>query len=388
MPSVNPELLIWAREFADLDECQASQRLNVTRPRLADMESGRVEPSSSILESMATVYRQPLIAFYMQAPPAECDYGIDYRTRDAEDGAKTIGAHLKILIRETRSRQEMLRDALDDEEEAELLPFVASQSTSDGVEKTVTLLRKLIDIDVTQYYAKSGPTCAFDLLRDRIHDAGVYVLLDDEADRDKSTATFGGFRGFFIADPVTPFVVINSRVAEPTLSSSLLHQFAHLVLGNTGISGIDARNDVEKFCVDVASNFLLPTTELRALELRSETESTATAAQIERFAASRNLSRDMVAFRAWQTGKISSKSFRSVNQRFRSEWNQSANNHCTVLAEQQDERTLYERHRYRVGEKLINTTHILLLNRCLTTIKAAKVLNAKAGDLQDLFDSK
>lgn len=386
MPSVNPEVLIWARESADLDECQASKKLDVTRPRLADMESGRVEPSSSILESMATVYRQPLIAFYMKAPPAECDYGIDYRTRDAEDGAKTIGAHLKALFRETRVRQEMLRDALDDEGEAELLSFVASRSTSDGVEKIVTLLREVIDIDVTQYYAKSGPTCAFDLLRDRIHDAGVYVLLDDEADGDTSTVGLGDFRGFSIADPVTPFVVINRRFAEPVLSFSLLHEFAHVVLGNTGISGIDPVNDVEKLCADVASNFLLPTTELRALELRFETKFTATATQIERFAVSRNLSRGMVAYRAWRTGKISSKSYRLMNQRFQSEWNQFANGQSAVPREQQDELNLYERHRYRVGSKLVDATRILWLNGDLTTIKAARILNVTAGNIHLLFD--
>ena len=138
--------------------------------------------------------------------------------------------------------------------------------------------------------------------------------------------------------------------------------------------------------IDVASNFLLPTTELRDLELGSETEFSATAAQIERFAASRNLSRDMVAYRAWQTGKISSKTYRSMNHRFRSEWNQFANNQCTVLVEQQDERSLYERHRYRVGEKLVETTRILWWNGDLTTIKAARVLNAKAGNIHLLFD--
>ena len=388
MPSVNPEVLIWARESADLDECQACQKLSVTQPQLADMESGRIDPTPSLLESMATVYRTPLIAFYMKAPPAESDYGIDYRTRDAEDGAKTIGAHLKALFRETRVRQEMLRDALDDEEEAELLSFVASRSTSDGVEKTVTLLRKVIDIELTQYYAKSGPTCAFDLLRDRIHDAGVYVLLEDDAESDESIAGFGDFRGFSIADPVTPFVVINGRVAETVLSFSLLHEFAHVVLGDTGIIGIDARNDVEKFCADVASNFLLPTTELRALELHSETEFTATATQIERFAASRNLSRGMVAYRAWQTGKISSKSYRSMNQRSRSDWNQSANGQSAALREQRDDRSLYVRHRYRVGKKLVETTRILCLSGDLTTIKAARVLNVKAGNLHQLFDLK
>ena len=387
MPSVNPEILIWARESADLDEDQACRKLNITRPRLADLESGRVDPTPSILETMARVYRQPLITFYLQAPPAECDYGIDYRTQKAEDGAKTLGAQLKVLIRDTRVSQEMLKDALDDEEELERLSFVASQSMSEGVERTVARLQEVVDITATQYYSERGPDDAFDSLRDRIHRAGAFVLIDDDSECCEAMAGLGDFRGLTIADPMTPFVVINGRCAKSVLSFSLLHELAHLILGNTGISGIDARNDVERYCADAASNFLLPSSELQRLQLRSKTESEATATQIERFASSRNLSRGMVAYRAWRSGKISSESYCSMNHRFRFEWDQFAKNQ-RVAQKEQDGRGSYESRRHQVGTKLIETTRLLWLSGTLTTIKAARILNIKAGEMQDFVDFK
>lgn len=388
MPSVNPEILVWARESADLDEFQACRKLNLTPVRLADLESGRVDPTSSMLEIMAKVYRRPLIAFYMQAPPAECDYGIDYRTQCPEDGTNTIDARLKALIRDTRVRQEMLKDALDDEEAMERISFVASQEMSDGIEQVMAQLRKVVDIDVAQYYAKSRPDYAFDSLRDRMHSAGAFVLIDDDPESCETIASLDDFRGYAIADPVTPFVVINGRCTKPVLSFSLLHELAHLVLGNTGISGIDARNDVERFCADAASQFLLPSSELQRLQVGSETEPEATATRIEKFASSRNLSRGMVAYRGWRSGKISSESYCSMNQRFRSEWNQLAKNQGVGQREQRDGRSSYGRQRYNIGQKLIATTRVLQLSGALTTIKAARILNIKAGEIQEFVDFK
>lgn len=387
MPSVNPEILVWARESADLDEFQACQKLDITPVRLADLESGRVNPTPSILETMAKVYRQPLIAFYMQAPPAECDYGIDYRTQCPEDGTNTIDARLKALIRDTRVRQEMLRDALDDEEETERISFVASQEMSAGIEQFMERLNEVVDIDMAQYYAKSRPDYAFDLLRDRIHSAGAFVLIDDDSESCETIAGLGDFRGYAITDPVTPFLVINGRCAKPVLSFSLLHEFAHLMLGNTGISGIDAGNDVERYCSDAASNFLLPSSELQSLQVQSETAPEATATQIERFASLRNLSRGMVAYRAWRSGRVSSESYCSINDRFRSEWFQFAKNQ-RVAQKEQDGRGSYESRRYQVGTKLIETTRLLWLSGTLTTIKAARILNIKAGEMREFVDFK
>ena len=388
MPTVTPELLIWARESADLDEDQACMKLNITPLHLANLESGSVDPTHATLETMARVYRRPLITFYLLTPPAECDYGIDYRTPDLEDSPNTISADLKAILRNIIARQGMVKAELEDEEDAESISFVASQNMSDGIKRLVARLNEVVGIDLTQYYTKMGPDSAFDLLRDRVHRAGAFVLLDDDSESYETMMGLDNFRGFTIADSLAPFIVINGRVPKPVLSFTLLHELAHLVLGNTGISGIAFENDVEKFCADIASNFLLPTSELETLPVQSETEPTVTAAHIEHFAASRNLSREMVAYRVWRTGKISSQSYRLINQRFRTEWNRSAKAQRDVLGKHRVKSGYYQRHRYRVGEKLIDTTQSLWWDEALTTTKAAQVLDVKAGALQTLFDCK
>lgn len=388
MPTVNPELMIWARESADLDEDQACMKLHVTPLHLATLESGSVDPTPAMLETMASVYRRPLITFYLLTPPAKGDYGIDYRTPNPENISNTISADLKALLRNIISRQGMLKSELEDEEDAESISFVASQKMSAGIERLVAQLNEVVGIDLTQYYAMNGPDSAFDLLRDRAHRAGAFVLLDDDSETYETMIGLDNFRGFTIADSLAPFIVINGRVPQPVLSFTLLHELAHLILGNTGISGIAFETDVEKFCADVASNFLLPTGELETLPDQSETVPTAMAANIEKFASSRNLSGEMVAYRVWRTGKISSQSYRLIDQQFSTESSQFAKIQRDVLWEQRDQSGYYQRHRYRVGEKLIDTTQSLWWDGALTTTKAARVLDVKAGALQTLFDSK
>lgn len=388
MPSVNPAVLTWARSSAGLNEEQAVKKLRIAARRLANLESGEIHPTSALLERMSKVYRQPLIAFYMVHPPRECDYGVDFRSQQSTHMGTSLDANLKALIRDVRVRQEMLKAALEDEEEANILPFVASHKTSDGVTKVVRQLRNVLGISVPQYYAQSKPESAFDLLRNRTHDAGVFVLLKNDLGSHHSMINLDQFRGFVIADTVAPFVVINSQDAKSALSFTLLHELAHLILGNTGISGIGSENDIEKFCNDVASNFLLPTDELQNLSLGVETEFTTVVEQIGSFSKKRNLSRSMVAYRAWRSGKITFHSYRRLNQRFRNEWNETAKNRRDASGERQGGPSYYVMHKYRTGKKLISTTQALLLSGALTTFKAAKILNVKAGNMPKMFDSK
>ena len=388
MPSVNPELLIWARRAAGLDESQAAKKLKIALGRLADLEGGETDPTPSMLERMSRGYRQPLIAFYLLKPPIECDYGVDFRTHhDSMHNAESIDADLKALIRNVLVRQGMLKAELEDEEETEALSFVASQRTADGVANVVVKLHQVLGVSSQEYYAMSKPEFAFDLLRDRTHRAGVFVLLKSDLGSHHSAIEVEKFRGFVIADSVAPFVVINGRDAKSALSFTLLHELAHLILGNTGISGIDSENDVERFCNDVASDFLLPTNELEKLSLRRSSDPELLATQILEFSAPRNLSRSMVAYRAWRLGMIASELYRRLDRQFRVEWNRFTMDRRHASGGQRGGPGYYVTHKYRVGRKLIKATEELFLSGALTTFKAAKILNVKAGNVQKMFDS-
>ena len=84
MPSVNGEILRWARETAGLTPEQAVVKLQLTAARgveaverLRRLEENEESPTRPMLVKMAKQYRRPLVTFYMTAPPRR---GIEDRT--------------------------------------------------------------------------------------------------------------------------------------------------------------------------------------------------------------------------------------------------------------------------------------------------------------------
>ena len=81
--NINPAILAWARETAGLELDEAANRLGFIRPteaesaaqRLLAFESGERTPTRNQLLKFASVYRRPLLTFYMKQPPVKGDRG-------------------------------------------------------------------------------------------------------------------------------------------------------------------------------------------------------------------------------------------------------------------------------------------------------------------------
>jgi Zn-dependent peptidase ImmA (M78 family) len=69
---------------------------------------------------------------------------------------------------------------------------------------------------------------------------------------------------------VAPFVVVNEKDSRAAWSFTLLHELVHVLLGETGISGYNGQDVVERFCDSVAASFLLAPEELRQIELADD----------------------------------------------------------------------------------------------------------------------
>jgi len=300
MPKVNPDIMVWARETAGLTKKDAAKKLGFqdsTRSsaveKLARIERGQKEPSRSQLTRMAAQYRRPLLSFYLSKPPRKGDRGVDFRTiPQSEDTPEE--ALLDALIRDIRARQSMVRVIMEDEEEAEPLPFVGSHRIEDGRAAVLKSLRALLGLNNTDYRARPNASAAFDLLRWRAEEAGIFVLLKGDLGNYKTALDTSVFRGFAIADEVTPFIVINDQDAQSAWSFSLLHETVHLLLGHTGISASNTENRIEKFCNDVAGEFLLPARDMDRLSLNDSRELGAFTEQISTLADAFNVSRAMV----------------------------------------------------------------------------------------------
>ena len=393
MPRVNPAIMIWARETAGISQEEAARQLGFRdTPRssavekLARIEQGRKEPSRSQLVRMAGQYRRPLLTFYLTSPPQTGKRGVDFRTL-TQSNRSSDEARLDALIREIRARQSMVRVMLEDEDEAEALAFVGSHRIEDGGPAVLESLQALLGLDAADYRARSDASVAFNLLRGKAEDAGIFVLLKGDLGNYKTALDTTVFRGFSIADEVAPFVVINDQDARPAWSFTLLHETVHLLLGHTGISGSTVENEVERFCNDAAGEFLLPARELKQLTLDGHRDIRNISERITAFASQFKVSSAMVAYKAYRSDLISQETYNQLAGIYRQGWHDKRERSRAQAREQESGPSYYRVRRHRLGNRIIGLAERMMAADALSTSKAAQILGVKPRQVQSLLNA-
>jgi len=394
MPKVNPNILRWARETAGLTLEEAATKLDLHQARgvspvdrLAALESGADQPTRPLLTRMAKQYRRPLLTFYMTAPPRKGDRGQDFRTLPP-DHSDIDEALLDALIRDVKARQSMVRALLEDEEDTVPLPFVGSARMSQGVSVVLASIQKTIQLDMAAFRAEGSPSDAFNLLRDRVEAAGVFVLLIGNLGSYHTALDLETFRGFALADDIAPFVIINDQDADSARSFTLVHELVHIWLGQTGVSASRAEISIEKFCNDVASEFLLPSSELQQLAVNHRTDLESAQTRISDFARNRNLSASMVAYKLHRMGTIDFETWKSLSETFRRMWLDHRKQQRILAREEESHGpTYYPVRRHRIGKALLELVSSMMHAGAITTSKAATVLGVKAKNVQNLLDT-
>jgi Zn-dependent peptidase ImmA (M78 family) len=371
MPRVNPHILSWARESAGLTLEDAAKGIGLggenAATRLAEMEAGDREPSRPQLLKMADRYRRPLLTFYLPEPPAAAPRTHDFRTLpNREMGAE---ATIDALVRDVRTRQALVRSALEDAEEAEPRPFVGSVDPRIGADGLAAAMGDLLALDRVAYRQARTIEQAFRVLRDAVEAAGVYVLLIGNLGHWTTNLSPGVFRGMALADEVAPFIVVNETDSKAAWPFTLLHELGHILLGQSGISGYDSEQAIERLCDDAAARFLLGREELR--EIAGNAESEELVAEIGAFANARKVSRKMVAYNMLRERLIDAAQYRRLAARFdedRLEFPRRAAKGAPDY---------YVVRRHRVGQGLLNLVDRMVAGGALTTTKAGKVLGVK-----------
>ena len=386
--TVNPEVLVWARETAGRTQVEAAAKLGIkgtktmtAAERLAALERGEEAPTRANLATMARFYRRPLLTFYLPAPPRQGERGMDFR-RPA-GAPSTLEPDVDALVRDVRSRQDMVRATLIAEDEARPLKFVgALQKRTDPV-AAHRLLQELLPEDLkNRYYKERNAQSAFALLRSHVEQMGVFVVLKGDLGSHHTRIDTEAFRGFAIADPVAPFVVINEYDAPAAWSFTLLHELIHLLLGQTGLSGGEAKHRrEEEFCNQVAGEWLLPDGRLQSLTLDHRAD---IGEQVASFAKKHNLSGMMVAYRLLQVDRMDGDTYARLHSAFLERWRQHERNQKG--AAQSGGPSYYTVRAHRLGPALLHFCQRMVDADGLSTAKVARVLGIKPGQVGKLFE--
>lgn len=395
MPSVNPEILQWARETAGLSLVEAAKKIQLKEAygktgaeRLSELEAGRENPTRAQLERMADKYRRPLVTFYLSEPPERSDRGEDFRTQQ-QPSSEHGEVYLDTLLRRLKAAQELVRAALLDEGNLKPLPFINSASRDHGVQSVVTSLREVIDLPLERYRSPFRTRDAFKLLRDRVEDAGMFVILAGDLGSWHTSIEVETYRGIALTDDIAPFIAINPNDANGALSFSLVHELTHLWLGETGVSGGPPTSSLEKFCDDVASEFLLPEAELNVLAPSEEATLESFEDKLSTFADERNVSSSMVAYKLFRNGEISSEVWSTLNNRFRQRWLEARERrrHEARASDADSAPGYWTIRQHRVGGRLLKLTSRLVGAREISTAEAGTILGVRPQQVEPLMDA-
>ena len=379
--ALNPQIMSWARTSAGLSLEDAARGAGMPKiDRLLAIESGEEVPSRPVLLSMAKLYRRSLLTFYLATPPEKGDRGEDFRTVPA-DHRPEGDALLDALIRDLRARQSLVNATLEDEE-AEAIAFIGSTAMSQGVAVTLAVLKQVLKLELSEFRAAKKSEDAFGLLRARAEAAGVFVLLISNLGSHHSAIPVETFRGFAIADPIAPFIVINDQDAKTAWSFTLLHELAHLCLGTTGVSGMQSDQAIETFCNDVAGEFLLPKLDLDLDKTLGFDDSLAA---ISKFARARNLSSSIVAYKLFRNGDISRESWQRFNYKLRELWLSDKENNKLKAKPNDSGPSYYVVRRHRLGKAMLEFASRVVNSGALSPVKVARVLGVKPRSVYPLL---
>jgi len=255
---------------------------------------------------------------------------------------------------------------------------------SDGAATVLASIRDRIKVEQTDFYSQPSPDEAFALLREAVEDEGVFVLLIGDLGNYRTAMEPEIFRGFALADSIVPFIVINDRDSHSAWAFTLLHELTHLWLGQTGVSNSFVTQTIEKFCDDVAGEFLLSSNQLDSLDVDENTPFDEALEEISEFASDRNLSSSMVAYKLFRSGRIQEQTWGRLSNAFRNYWIQKRVERRE--APKSGGGDYYIVKKQRIGKSLIQLVDRMMLEGSLSTSKAGTVLGVKAKNVGYLIE--
>lgn len=253
---IKGELLSWARKSAGFDVSAAAAKLGVDAEQLEAWEANQDHPSIPQLRKAATLYKRPLAVFYLPEAPMSFQPMSDFR-RLPDVGPNHFSPALTLEIRIAHQRRELALELIDEVDEKPE-PFTLSATMGMKADAVGTSIRSALGISHKLQSGWRDPLTAFRAWRSRIEGLGILVF---QASRLESAEA----SGFAFWAETLPFMVINGKDAYPRRTFSLIHELAHLMLHQSGVSDLDAdgrrsreAEKIEIFCNQVAAATLMP----------------------------------------------------------------------------------------------------------------------------------
>lgn len=315
--NINPVVLKWCREQTGYSISEVVEKINISDTKatskkeavsavqkLEKWENGKDVPSYTVLQKLASFYKRPLLTFFMPNPPVVQNKLVDFRTLDSLPHGKDSPEFAK-LKRQIFYLQESLSD-LQKNDNASRLDFINSVSVNTNIFQFVQNIRQRLSFSYDEQRAYKKDEELFSVLREKIEDLGVYVVIRGSFEK----IPIDEFRGIAITDEYAPLILINGRDVPSARTFSMMHELAHLFLGDSSVYNKfpNNRDPKEVFCNKFAAEFMMPTEEVNRIfpNRIEETSASVIMDTLSLEAKKHNVSMMTLLYRLSDVGKISS----------------------------------------------------------------------------------
>ena len=254
---IPPEMYEWAARRARRDLDALADRFD----KLPDWLSGAAKPTLKQLEKFANATHTPIGYFFLSTPPEEEVPIADLRTV-ADQTVKRPSADLLETIYICERRQGWYREHLRYEDPGRELSWVGSATAGDNPLEVAAVVRRVLDFEMNERRGFRTWAEALRTLIQRVDELGVLVMINGVVGNNTHRPLdVDEFRGFALADRVAPLVFVNGKDTKSAQMFTLVHELAHLWLGESALSDVPLANSahrIERWCNQVAAEVLVP----------------------------------------------------------------------------------------------------------------------------------
>ncbi|MBU2561556.1 MAG: ImmA/IrrE family metallo-endopeptidase [Nanoarchaeota archaeon] len=303
---LNPSVLIWTIASSGWNEQELISKLNIGSKTFQGWKDGSVKPTIKQLEDLSRKTKRPLAAFFLPEPPKEVSLPKDFRM--LPDKKDTFERKTIFAIRKARRLQAISYELATNLKD-EIKPKIKRASISDSPTETALKYRKAYNLTVDTQQKFKDAYKLHNYLRDTLEEQNILSF--------QISMPIEDARGFALADKSPKIIVVNSQDSIEARIFTLLHEFGHILLGETGISlaSLTTTDAIERWCNKFAASFLLPP-EL-ATEIFTENKATLTDhTTLTKLSRKYKVSKAMLLYNMTELRFITGNQFRAILERY------------------------------------------------------------------------
>jgi Zn-dependent peptidase ImmA (M78 family) len=267
---INGEVLDWAILRAEVTYSDVAKKVKVTDAELTQWVKGVTYPQFKIAQHLADILQVPFGALFLPEPPTAETPIPDLRTLSNSE-QRQPSLNFTDLLNEVMSRQDWYHEFAV-QTNSKRLWFVGSHPIGKNTKEVAASIRTALDLMPQRRRTVKNWEAYLSLLSRQAESIGILVmrssLVGNNTGRKLSAQEF---QGFAISDNFAPLVFVNSADYKRAQIFTLLHEIAHIWIGQSGISNPEHYETpdrdpnapmsvrfVEEFCNAVATEALVP----------------------------------------------------------------------------------------------------------------------------------